>query len=399
MESKTTPTITSLKSTPIPALEDSWMRKDTKIKDWITLDAKKTKDAWSGTCEQMAFELDNLSLDPTILPHNKRVQNHWHVKSRDKGGELGKATEPMDVLPKNPNPKVGNMAEPKPVRYHPTVWVTHDRAECDYLIKKYFLSDQNLRFIALDMEGNTIRTVDRLAPSTVQISTFKVCIIIQLYRMISKELSQLTLKLNQSGSSLKDCSPIGIPNALAELLGSTRISKIGFGTTMDKKLLEDHYSGAKVQNHFDMGDMAEALAIPTSLGMFSLLFAKEKIYAEKHNKNKFKVWKEHEKRHWDRKTLTPDEIYYASRDVFGVLTALRGFVRGENPSIFTHPVNKSKSVFDIILLPEVEEECVGIETLQPDGRYSYSDNSDHSQGSDDDLDPLEAFQRGRVSFG
>lgn len=390
--------------------KDSWVSDEKQ--QWVIKDSKKLQDAWSGLSstevieKNISAEFETLSVKP--LP-DKRIQSKWEI-SKDLS-----STVVCDANIKKTNEttfaKSNSMAELRPVRENPIVWVTSNREECNYLIRKHFLQVvPEIKFIALDIEGNIGRKMDQLAPSTIQIASFKTCIIIQLYRMINQELIQASLKSQLHGSNVQLREPkahlhaFPIPEALSELLQNKDICKIGFGIFADKQLLEDHYSNVGLVNFFDFGNLAETLKIPTSLGKFANLFSLERIYAKKETDNKYKIWRDHAKRNWDKKTLTSEEVFYASSDVFSILSAFRGFVRKENSSICPFQSKKSNSLFDIILRPAVEEERVGIENLQSDDGFSDPDNMRGSgfsgQNSDDDnnIDDLEAFQSGKLSF-
>ncbi len=263
---------------------------------------------------------------------------------------------------------------PAPKLTHPTIYVTCNREECNYLIRQLFDTSKH---VSVDIEGTLRRLAHPNAPSVVQFSSSTTCLIIQLYRMLSLELKRCALPRNPMADFTeirqRTLKTIELPSELLKLLYSSSTVKIGFGVHQDMRLLALHYALEfhKISALLDISETISPLGLPTSLAGLSELLCPGSIYGKKES-DRYNSWRNHKGRDWDKEELTKAELVYASADVFAIFALLSNLLVKE---INVLQNAGAGSVFDFVLLPDISEERVGLETL----------NDSDSLYEDDDL--------------
>lgn len=187
------------------------------------------------------------------------------------------------------------------------------------------------KFLSFDTETTVTRKSHFGAPSVIQLATFDMCLIIQIYRMTlwaksSGLLQNNTPSQQQSSPNHGDFGykPTNFPPKLKSILEDPSILKIGINSHHDSNLLNQYYS-LQCAGVFDFQPLFKAIGEPSSLAKFAQKYA-DHVYHDKET-NRRHIWRDHLKRNWERNYLNKEEINYASRDVFAVLSALRNIIR------------------------------------------------------------------------
>ena len=238
-------------------------------------------------------------------------------------GKLGKSPSGINV---SQLARIKSNGTSKPARNSPYVAVIRnyeDTAKACAILK-----ESTGKLLSFDTETTVTRKKHVGVPSVIQLATFKHCFIFQIYRMLPGGCSR--------GRTL--------PKPLEEILASSALIKVGVGAIQDSKELEDKFSTIKLSSVFDLQFLLEALRLPASISKFSKEFSLP-VYQEKPTDQKA-IWKAHLKRNWDYE-LNMEEINYASKDVFAVLSGLRSLIRNPQPTL----LNMDKIDFGTILQP------------------------------------------------
>lgn len=207
-------------------------------------------------------------------------------------------------------------SELSPVRHNPPVYVCRDYRES--LLCCSLLLDDFPTSISFDTETTVMRKVNFGAPSVIQLASPKLCIIVQIYDILTRS--------NHSKICLEEFPPI-----LEWILTTPYIIKYGCAATGDVQNLLKYYD-ISCASVLDTQFLSKGLLLPISLAGFAKKFS-HTVYHEKETSKK-KSWKAHKMRKWEG-MIKKDDIDYASKDVFAMLSAMRSFIRNPHSDILS----------------------------------------------------------------
>lgn len=219
----------------------------------------------------------------------------------------------------------------KPVRLYPSVYVVRTASQselaCCLLLEDMEKSacgatGHAAYSLSFDTETTVTRKTHPGAPSVIQLATPNLCVLFQVYAFIrwSDEPNSRSL-------------PLHFPMRLKAMLESPHLIKYGLGACMDAQALCSSY-GIAPRSILELQQLNDGLGLPKSLAKYTALYSTSSAYQSKTLMKKH-VWRDHLKRYWERTELNMEEIDYASKDVFAVISAFRNFIRTEQPHILS----------------------------------------------------------------
>ena len=230
----------------------------------------------------------------------------------------------------------------RPVRTCPTVYVVRTTQEANQACA--MLLEQSPPYLSFDTETTVTRRTQPGIPSVIQLANHQCCVIIQIFVMTHYAFSPGTPPRKE-----------GFPTLLRYILETPAILKIGMASLSDALNLNRAFN---LQCHgvLDLQHLCLGVGQPHSLAKFASLHA-HPVYHDK-TTDRRRIWREHCKRYWERSRLTEEEIDYASRDVFAVISALRNFIQ--------HPQGSLLPLFPFLDYPAPKSVPI-IPTTQEDG--------------------------------
>jgi hypothetical protein len=259
-----------------------------------------TNDSMCKNSENTCWD-DSLTgvLSSLALNNQNANSNYNHIMPRAKGTPLEIDYTPL--VPRMKNPDIYVVATTK----------DSDRA-VDLLCAS--MHSNNLKMLSFDIECTAGRTSEPNLPSIIQLATFDICVLFQVYRC--------TRILGQS-----------FPPKLAALLATPFPYKIGIGATQDADSLQRAYS-ISCYHVVDICPLLSALSQPASLASFCEAYAPPQYHDKAKYLTRYALWQsEYAYRDWDVAQLDTASLIYASKDVFGFLFAFREFFRRDLATI------------------------------------------------------------------